>query len=57
MNSEEIQRALRLVRDFDGVFAAVDLPDEPHLLVVNTDPASRPGCHWVCICVENRRGE
>ena len=57
MNSEEIQRALRRVRDFDGVFAADALPDEPHLLVVNTDPASRPGRHWVCICVENRRGE
>ena len=57
MNSEEIRRALRPVRDFDGVFAADDLPDEPHLLVSNTHPTSRPGRHWVCICVENGRGE
>ena len=54
MNSGEIRRALSRVRDFDDVFAADDLLDEPHLLVVNTDPARRPGRHWVCICVENR---
>ena len=57
MNSEDIERALKHVRDFDGVFAADELPDKPRLLVANTDPASRPGRHWVCICVENGRGE
>ena len=60
MNSEEIERVLRQrrVRDFDGVFAADELPDDPRLLVVNTDPASRPGRHWVCICVDkDGRGE
>jgi len=29
-----------------------ELLDEPCLLVVNTNPASRPGRHWVCICME-----
>ena len=43
--------------NFDGVFSADNLPEEPRLLVVNTDPASQPGRHWVCICVENGRGE
>ena len=46
------------MRGFDGVFAADKLPDEPRLLVVNTDPASRPGRHWVCISVDkDGRGE
>jgi len=57
MNLEEIERALRHVRDFDGVFDAGNLPDKPHLLVANNDPSSRPGRHWVCSCVENGRGE
>jgi len=45
MNLEEIERALRHVRDFDGVFDAGNLPDKPHLLVANNDPSSRPGRH------------
>jgi len=54
MNLEEIERTLRRRRvgSFDGMFAADELPDNPHLLVANTDPASQPGRHWVCICVE-----
>jgi len=45
MNSEEIERALRCAKEFDGVglFAVHELPDKPHLLVANTDPSSRPG--------------
>jgi len=35
-----------------GVFAMDELVDESCLLVVNTNPASRPGRHWVCICVD-----
>jgi len=38
-----------------GVFATNELVDESWLLVVNTDPASRPGRHWVCICVKKGR--
>ena len=58
MNTEEIEQALRRCGEFDGVFAADDLPDRPRLLVVNTDPAHRPGRHWVCIYVgDDRRGE
>ena len=59
MNTEEIDRVLRrtCAENFDGVFSADNLPEKPRLLVVNTDPASQPGRHWVCICVENGRGE
>jgi len=59
MNTEEIDHVLRrmCVENFDGVFSANNLPEEPRLLVVNTDPASQPGRQWGCICVENGRGE
>jgi len=55
MNTIEIERVLRRVcgKDFDGVFSADTLPEKPHLLVVNTDPAHEPGEHWVCICVND----
>ena len=59
MNTEEIDRVLRrtCAKDFDGVFSAGTLPEKPHLLVVNTDPAHRPGRHWVCMWMENGYGE
>ena len=30
---------------------------KPRLLVVNTDPASQPGRHWVCMSVKDGYGE
>jgi len=60
MNSEDIERAVRRrVRRFDGVFAADRLPNDPCLLVCNTDPSHNPGKHWVAIYVEEegRYGE
>jgi len=48
MNSEEIDRSLRArLRDFDGVFGIDNLPDDPRLLVSNTDPSEKPGRHWL----------
>jgi len=39
MNLDEIDCFLRArVRDFDGVFSIDNLPDDPRLLVCNTDP-------------------
>jgi len=59
MNTEEIDRVLKrtCAEDFDGVFSADNLPEKPRLLVINTDPADRPGRHWVCMSVNNGRGE
>jgi len=58
MNSDEIERFLRaLVRDFDGVFSIDNLPDDPHLLVCNTDHSYKPGRHWIAIYIEDGRGE
>ena len=39
------------------VYSIDTLPDRPRLVVCNTDPSHRPGCHWICICVENGTGE
>ena len=54
MNSNEISAALRrdrFTRDqFVGVFAADDLPPEkefPGGYIVNTEPSSKSGQHWV----------
>jgi len=54
MNTEQIDRVLRRhLKDPDGVL----LPDNPRLLVANTDPARRPGQHWIAICIKDGRGE
>jgi len=58
MNTDDINRILsRRVTDFDGVFSVDTLPEEPRLLVCNTDASHYPGRHWVCIWVKNGRGE
>ena len=60
MNSEDIERAVRRrVQRFDGVYAADRLPNDPRLLVCNTDPSHKLGEHWVAIYVdeEGRYGE
>ena len=57
MNSDEIGRFLRRrLRVFVGVFSVDNLPEEPHLLVCNTDPSDKPGRHWTAIYIENGRG-
>jgi len=55
-----IERGVRRrVRRFDGVFAADRLPNDPCLLVCNTDASHRLDEHWVAIYVdeEGRLGE
>lgn len=57
MNSNQIHSCLRKYPQFIGVFASDVLPNPllvpppPIALVVNTDPSSKPGKHWVCIFV------
>ena len=54
MNSVEIDRFLRpRLRHFDGVFSIDNLPDDPRLLVCNTDPSDKPGRHWIAIYVDD----
>ena len=53
MNSDEIHRFLRArLTDFDGVFSVGTLPEDPRLLVSNTDPSNKPGRHWIVIHVD-----
>ena len=53
MNSDVIDRVLKKhCAIYRGVFACDELSDavlRPSTIVVNTDPANRPGRHWICI--------
>ena len=62
MNTREIEKLLKKDRvcrkNFQGVFSVDTLPNEPHLLVANTDESTGVGEHWIAIFVdENGRGE
>jgi len=48
MNTQQIDYIIRRhVRGFDGIFISDTLPpDNPRLLVANTQPSDRPGEHW-----------
>ena len=54
MNSQQIDRILKrhVGRRFQGVFSSDNLPERPTLLIANTEPANRPGDHWVAISVD-----
>jgi len=55
MNSEQVERALRHVRDFNSVFAADDMPVEPHLLVATYSRQPIRSSLGVHICGERSR--
>lgn len=52
MNSQEINEVLVKQKHFVGVFAADKIPTRLPVgkaLIVNTDPSTRPGQHWVAL--------
>lgn len=54
LDTLELNNLLKNVKGFKGVFAADELPCSskwPCVLVLNTDPASKPGEHWVAIFI------
>ena len=55
MNTLEISETLAGVKLFGGVFAKDRLPlvveKKPTFYIVNTDPISKPGRHWIAIYV------
>jgi hypothetical protein len=64
MNSLEIENLLRpdckLSRTYEGVFASDTIPlfcGSRSAMVLNFDPISKEGSHWVCVYVENGKGE
>jgi hypothetical protein len=52
MNNVYIERLLKNQYNFQGVFSSDTLPTTPRLLVCNTDPAHKPGEHWIAIYVD-----
>jgi hypothetical protein len=66
MDTRQIENLLRadckLSTTFEGVFASDLLPlfcetSVPVAVVMNMDPSTQGGSHWVCIYIENRHGE
>jgi len=58
MNSAEIDKILRKICNFKGVYPKDQLPPPPGLIVVNTHPAAQPGEHWLSIWIdEEEHGE
>jgi hypothetical protein len=53
MDSTTIDRVLkRNCGIYRGIYACDELPEvvmRPSVMVVNTDPASQPGQHWICM--------
>ena len=66
MRTSQLERALRRHRDirphFMGVFASNHLPrrirpcNKTRVLIANTDPAWKPGRHWVAYCFMPHNG-
>lgn len=61
MNTKEINYILKNVKNFKGTYCRDQLPimpKKPFSLVINTDPCSEPGEHWVAIIVnKDKTGE
>ena len=58
MNTTEIEQLLAKQPGFQGVYSSDRLPNNPRLLVCNTDPSWKAGEHWIAIYVDkNGRGE
>jgi hypothetical protein len=57
MNSEEINKYLSKDKFFIGTFSIDTLPivdKRPITLIVNTDPSTRPGEHWIAIYLKEK---
>ena len=57
MDTKTINKLLRNTRYFIGTFACNKLPKKfpkPALFIVNTDPADKPGEHWIGLYVNHK---
>ena len=63
MYSHQIEEVLRNTKTFVGTYPADKIPKltpisrGKKLLIVNLDPSSRPGSHWVSLCVNKTRNK
>jgi hypothetical protein len=58
MDTLMIRKLLKKFKCFKGVFPSDQLPYKTELplnIIVNTDPSTKPGQHWVCICINKKR--
>ena len=59
MNNFQIEKALKKVKSFQGVWTADTLKKVkfkyPLSIVVNTSKSSQPGTHWIAIVINHRR--
>ncbi len=57
LTATHLQNVLKHVNGFQGVYARDQLPENPVswlcAMVLNTDPAHKPGEHWVAIYIDN----
>ena len=57
MDTLTIKRLLKTYKCFKGVFPSDQLPYNAPLplnIIVNTDPSTKPGQHWVCVSINSR---
>ena len=61
MNTKEINDELKYYKNFIGAFPLDKIPilkKRPIFIIVNTDPSTEPGEHWVSIYLKsNKKGE
>lgn len=56
MDEDEISSAMEAYPLFRGVYARDEIPHDlkrPGGIIVNTDPRSNPGSHWIAIYLDN----
>ena len=57
MNTIQINKTFFKNKTFKGVFPCNRIPKQkfklPYAFVINTDPASKPGTHWVALFVDD----
>ena len=56
MNTIQINKSFFKNKLFKGVFPCDSIPSKrfelPYALIINTDPASKPGTHWVALYID-----
>ncbi len=59
MNTLEIISRLKFCKSFKGVYPVDLIPKyfNSGTIIINTDPSTKPGSHWVAVYINNDTGE
>ena len=62
MNTHQLNSLTSHLHNFLGVFASNEIPsikltEKPKCMIVNLDPSSKPGSHWIAFCVYKKEGK